>query len=272
MPGAAGSGHGGAEVVALRDDPGLWLLLHLRPPRDRRRDGRGRCAVCGAEGRQVMNGWVLSPELRRRYGDALAARESLFCERCGCSLRVRRIAEVLVGLYGETASSLAELVGEDAFRALRVAEINSVGRMHDVLAGLPGLVHVEYPEEDIQALSFQDASFDLVLTSETLEHVPDPRTALRETLRVLRPGGRHVFTVPVDPAVETTRSRDGLPAEHHGRGGGPFALVTRKADMLVHTDFGRDLPGVVRAAGFEVETDGEGLELVVVATRPGDGG
>ena len=40
--------------------------------------------------------------------------------------------------------------------------------------------------------------------------------------------------------------------------------------MLVHTDFGRDLADVVRAAGFEVETDGEGMELVVIATRPDD--
>ena len=135
-------------------------------------------------------------------------------------------------------------------------------------ATTPGLVHVEYPEEDIQALSWADGSFDLVLTSETLEHVPDPALALRETLRVLRPGGRHVFTVPLDPARDATRSRAGLPAEHHGRGGGPFALVTRKADMVVHTDFGPDLGDVVRAAGFGYEARGTGLELVSVATRP----
>ena len=79
-----------------------------------------------------------------------------------------------------------------------------------------------------------------------------------------------MFTVPVDPSLTATRSRAGLPPEHHGRGGGPFGLVTRRADMLVHTDFGRDLPEVVRAAGFDVETDGEGVELVVIATRPDD--
>ena len=129
-------------------------------------------------------------------------------------------------------------------------------------------MHVEYPEEDIQALSWADGSFDLVLTSETLEHVPDPALALRETLRVLRPGGRHVFTVPLDPAVEATRSRADLPAEHHGRGGGPFALVTRKADMVVYTDFGPDLGDVVRAAGFAYEARGTGHGLVSVATRP----
>jgi SAM-dependent methyltransferase len=255
-------------VARLRDDPGLWLLLHLRPVGDRKRDDRGRCAVCGTEGRLVRNSWVLSGELRRRYGAELADRESRFCEHCGCSLRVRRIAEVLVGLYGAGAATLAELVREDGFRALRIAEINSVGRMHPYLAEAPGLVHVEYPEEDIQALSWDDETFDLVLTSETLEHVPDPRLALRETRRVLRPGGRHVFTVPVDQSVAVTRSREGLEPEHHGRGGGPFALVTRKADMLVHTDFGLDLPDVVRAEGFEVAIDGEGSELVVIAERP----
>lgn len=264
-------GRRGADAVALWEDPGLWLLLHARPWSDRARDRRGRCAVCGTVGRQVQNSWVLSRELRRRWGRPLSTRESLFCERCGCSLRVRRMARVLVDRYGDAATTLVELVREDSFRALRVAEINSIGRMHAFLAALPNLVHVEYPEEDIQALSWADRSFDLVVTSETLEHVPDPHRALAETLRVLRPGGRHVFTVPVDPSLETSRSRTGLAPEHHGRGGGPFALVTRRADMLVHTDFGRDLAALVRAAGFEVETDGDGIELVVIATRPEDG-
>ena len=257
-------------MVSFRADPGLWLLLHARPRGDRRHDRRGRCAVCGKDGRHVRQSWVLSRPLAARWGPGLAERESMFCEHCGSSLRVRRLAEVLVELYGVGATALAELVREDAFRALRIAEINSIGRMHPVLAEAPGLVHVEYPEEDIQALSWSEASFDLVLTSETLEHVPDPHLALRETLRVLRPGGRHVFTVPVDGSLTATRSRTGLPPEHHGRGGGPFGLVTRKADLLVHTDFGGDLDDVVRAAGFTYEGHGAGLDLVVVATRPVD--
>ena len=248
--------------TSLRDDPGLWLLLHLRRPGDGRRDREGTCAVCGWAGRQRYSSWVLSRELASRWGDGLAARESLFCERCGCSFRVRRIASVLVDLYAEQATTLVELVREDAFHALRIAEINSIGRMHPFLAEAPGLTHVEYPEEDIQSLSWDDKSFDLVLTSETLEHVPDPHAALRETYRVLRPGGRHVFTVPVDPSLASTRSRSGLPPEHHGRGGGPFTLVTRQADMLAHTDFGADVPELLREAGFEAETYFDGVESV----------
>ena len=49
--------------------------------------------------------------------------------------------------------------------------------MHAWIADLPRLRYSEYSEEgeDIQALSYADRSFDLVLTSETLEHVPDWR-------------------------------------------------------------------------------------------------
>jgi SAM-dependent methyltransferase len=42
----------------------------------------------------------------------------------------------------------------------------------------------------------EDASTDVVLATETLEHVPDPTVFLAEARRVLRPGGRIVLTVP----------------------------------------------------------------------------
>lgn len=45
-----------------------------------------------------------------------------------------------------------------------------------------------------EALPLPDASCDLIYSCECLEHVPDPRQALREMFRVLRPGGRLVLT------------------------------------------------------------------------------
>ena len=49
---------------------------------------------------------------------------------------------------------------------------------------------------DITAIPEPDASFDAVLCSEVLEHVPDPTRALDEFARLLRPGGRLLLTAP----------------------------------------------------------------------------
>ena len=50
--------------------------------------------------------------------------------------------------------------------------------------------------EDVTRLSFADASRDLVVSFDVLEHVPDYRQALREFARVLAPGGALVLTAP----------------------------------------------------------------------------
>jgi ubiquinone/menaquinone biosynthesis C-methylase UbiE len=48
---------------------------------------------------------------------------------------------------------------------------------------------IEFVEADVTALEFDDASFDLCVTYNGLHCLPDPRAALAELTRVLRPGG-----------------------------------------------------------------------------------
>ena len=49
---------------------------------------------------------------------------------------------------------------------------------------------------DALALPFANATFDRVICSEVLEHIPDDLAAMRELARVLRPGGTMAVTVP----------------------------------------------------------------------------
>ena len=47
-----------------------------------------------------------------------------------------------------------------------------------------------------EAMPFQNASFDSVFSFQVFEHLPKPEVALREAVRVLKPGGRFVISVP----------------------------------------------------------------------------
>lgn len=74
----------------------------------------------------------------------------------------------------------------------------------------------ELVQADLMDLPFPDASFDVVICSHVLEHVPDDRAAMAELARVLTPGGRALVLVPADwkrvetaedPAIDTPSKR-----------------------------------------------------------------
>lgn len=59
-------------------------------------------------------------------------------------------------------------------------------------------------EMDVQNIPFHDSSFDVVICNHVLEHVDDDRKAMRELLRVIKPGGFGIFQVPLDYSIEVT--------------------------------------------------------------------
>lgn len=49
---------------------------------------------------------------------------------------------------------------------------------------------------DVTALKFKDGTFDVVVSSDVIEHTPDPAKAVKEMARVLKKGGILALTVP----------------------------------------------------------------------------
>lgn len=54
---------------------------------------------------------------------------------------------------------------------------------------------------DAASIPVPDASFDAVLCTEVLEHVPEPIRVVGELARVLRPGGKLILTAPLGSGV-----------------------------------------------------------------------
>ena len=62
---------------------------------------------------------------------------------------------------------------------------------------------------DVESLPFDDATFDTVLLSGLVHHLPDPTRCARETARVLKPGGRFMAFDPnrMNPCMYLYRAR-----------------------------------------------------------------
>jgi SAM-dependent methyltransferase len=105
--------------------------------------------------------------------------------------------------------------------------------------------------EDVQRLTYADASFDLVTHTEVLEHVPDDARAFAELHRVMRPGATMLFTVPLYggyPTVERARLRHG--AIEHLMEPAYHIDPLRGEGILAFRDYGLDIADRLRAAGF----------------------
>jgi len=204
-----------------------------------------RCLVCG--GAELARVEVLPATLAAEW--ALSADEVAYvdrqqgfhCRACRSTLRCMALARALQRLY-DAAPPFADFAAGPRARALRVLEINEAGGLSRFLAPLPFRTLAAFPAVDMQALPYADRSFDLVVHSDTLEHVPDPLAGLAECRRVLRDGGACAFTVPMIVG-RLTQGRAGKPPSFHG-------TPADGEGYRVHTEFGADAWRTVLAAGF----------------------
>jgi ubiquinone/menaquinone biosynthesis C-methylase UbiE len=78
---------------------------------------------------------------------------------------------------------------------------------------------------DVARLPFKDGAFDAVICSEVLEHIQDNRKAVRELIRVLKPGGELVISVP---RYLPERICWALSEAYHNEPGGHIRIYKRK--------------------------------------------
>jgi SAM-dependent methyltransferase len=204
------------------------------------------CGVCG--GREFAHTPVLWPQLVAEWGLSneeagyIDVQQGTHCVSCGANIRMIALARAIVTARGFNGL-LTDFVADAGSQDLRLLEINTAGTLNAVLSRLPGHTLVAHPPYDMMHLTLPDGGFDLVVHSDTLEHVADPLKGLQECHRVLAADGALVFTVPI-VAGRLNRSRAGLPRSHHGE---PAAA---ESGMLVHTEFGADVWTLVIRAGF----------------------
>lgn len=196
---------------------------------------------------------------------ALLERENYFCNYCTSNYRKRVHAESVLKLLGiEHASEFVDKVSNDktfsvyetaAYNVFRAKKLKScsnyvVSEYFDNRAFGDSVDGVR--NETLEALTFPDNSFDVVINSDVLEHVADLGKALQEVQRVLKPGGYHVFTVPVDPELSNTIERARVVngrIEHllepimHGD-------TIRDSGILAFRDFGADIMGYTSREGL----------------------
>jgi SAM-dependent methyltransferase len=233
----------------------------------------GRCNVCGRD-------TLFFCDDQRLY------RESLNCAECGTTSRYRSIGRGVLRamreLAGVDACSVAELATTDSSARLRVYDTQVpfslatvgypipelLGRCHwmEVHCSLykPGRPPGEelgpgITNQNLEKLTFPDGFFDLVITSDVMEHVRLDDRAHQEIARVLRPGGVYVFTVPhfrdretlvrVRPADPDDPSADVYltEPEYHGDGNSPDGRA------LSYRSYGTDLDEYLTSLGLPVQ-------------------
>jgi SAM-dependent methyltransferase len=198
----------------------------------------GFCQICHADSDfSASNAWF---------------RDSLICEVCKSIPRERAVVKTIVDWY----PSYASLVVHESSPAQRGASefLRSSCANYSTSQYLP---HCQFGStdpvtgfrsEDLEALTFSDNTFDLFITQDVMEHIFNPLKASEEIARVLKPGGAHIFSVPIMnkslptqrwAALKPDNSIDFImPAEYHGN-------PVDDNGALVTMHYGYDLAGMI---------------------------
>lgn len=205
------------------------------------------CPVCGG-GRFTMQD-ILWADLIKAWelsSDEIAyinLQQGFCCVACENNLRSMTLASAVMNAFSFDGTFRDFCRTSEPVRRLTVLEVNSAKHLTPFLQELPRHQLRSFPHIDLQQMDYEDASIDLIIHSDTLEHVSDSAAALTESFRVLRPGGYLFYTIPI-VVGRLTRTRRGLPPSYHGK------EETASDDYLVRTEYGADFWCEILEAGF----------------------
>jgi SAM-dependent methyltransferase len=169
-------------------------------------------------------------------------RETLQCKQCGATMRHRTLAAALLRVLSKRAKlKIAAIQDIDAssLQGLKILDTDAFSPIskrlkhlsgYTVSSFLPDLafdteIEPGYFNLNLENMGFPPSSFDIVLTSDVMEHVRGFNKAHCEIARVLKTGGCYIFTVPYDPTiaehkvlVDTSGTEDVylVPPQYHG--------------------------------------------------------
>ena len=205
-----------------------------------------KCFVCGSKQfdfREVL--WeklIIEWELQPNEVNYINKQQGLFCISCNSNLRSITLAKALLRSF-DSELILNKFIQSRSSKKIKVLEVNEAGNLHHILSKFKKYTFAEYPEIDLHQLPYADESFDLVIHSDTLEHVTEPKVAMHQIRRVLRKGGKTIFTTPLI-VDRITRSRSGMVQSFHG------APEVFDSGMLVTYEYGSDFWKYLAEVGF----------------------
>jgi SAM-dependent methyltransferase len=166
-------------------------------------------------------------------------RENARCPDCGSIDRERHIYMYVDWRLGSR---------ERRLRMLHFSPERNLGR---VLSSKPNIDYLSVnltptamARMDITCLGLRDSSFDAIICSHVLEHVPRDEVALSELYRVLRPGGWAIVLSPISLTLATTYEDPSVTTEE-----GRLQAFGQKDHVRI---YGEDFVERLRDAGFDV--------------------
>ncbi len=204
------------------------------------------CWVCGHSAflssnvlwQELIDDWAIQPD----EVDYINRQQGTVCTSCNNNLRSIAIAKAILSKYN-FPGTLQQFFKSKKGSKLSILSINTAGGLTQTLELLPSYQLAEYPAHDMLCLTFKTGSFDLVIHSDTLEHIPNPILGLQECKRVIAAGGSCIYTIPMIVGRLST-GRANKKISYHGN------ADTASGDWAVQTEYGADAWRDCFHAGF----------------------